>query len=237
LRLTRRTIGEDKIMCGRFTQTIDTAGIAEAFGVEEISGDLKPSYNIAPTQQVAVIISDGKRRLTQVRWGLVPAWAKDIAIGNKLINARAETITEKASFRTAFKKRRCLVVADGFYEWQKQGDGRRPVYIRLKSGQPFGMAGLYEVWRSPEGEEITSCAIVTTAANELMRPIHERMPVIIPKANEDLWLDPQVQEAEVLLNLLQPYSAAAMQAYPVSKRVNSPANNSPGCVKPVRQED
>src|ERR671939_1554785 len=130
-------------MCGRFTQTISAAGVAEAFGVEEVSGDLKPSYNIAPTQPVAVIISDSKKRLVEVRLGLVPSWAKDPAIGNQLINARAETITEKASFRNAFKKRRCLVVADGFYEWQRFGDGKRPMYIHLKSSQPFGLAGLY----------------------------------------------------------------------------------------------
>jgi putative SOS response-associated peptidase YedK len=223
-------------MCGRFTQTISAAGVAEAFGVEEVSGDLKPSYNIAPTQPVAVIISDDKKRLVQVRWGLVPSWAKDISIGNKLINARAETITEKASFRNAFKKRRCLVVADGFYEWQRFGDGKRPMYIRLQSAKPFGMAGLYEVWQSPEGEEITSCAIVTTEANALMKPIHERMPVIIPKENEDLWLDPKAQDTEVLRNLLRPYPAEAMQAHPVSKLVNSPGNNSPNCIKPVSLE-
>jgi putative SOS response-associated peptidase YedK len=224
-------------MCGRFTRATSAAGVAEAFGVEEISSDLKPSYNIAPTQSVAVIISDGKKRLTEVRWGLVPSWAKELAIGNKLINARAETITQKASFRSAFKKRRCLVVADGFYEWQKIGDGKRPVYIRLKSGKPFGMAGLYEMWRSPEGEEVTTCAIITTEANELMQPIHERMPVIIPKDSEDLWLDPQVQDSEVVLNLLKPYPAEEMEAYPISKRVNSPANNSPDCIKPVSRED
>ncbi|HJQ27659.1 MAG TPA: SOS response-associated peptidase [Blastocatellia bacterium] len=218
-------------MCGRFTRAISTAAVAEVFGVEEVASDLKASYNIAPTNQVAVIVSDGTKRLIQVRWGLVPSWAKDLAIGNKLINARAETITEKASFRTAFKKRRCLVVADGFYEWQQRGDGKRPVYIRLKSGKPFGMAGLYEVWRSPAGEDVTSCAIITTQANELMQPIHERMPVIIAKDIEDLWLDPTVQDVEVLLNLLTPYPAAEMEAYPVSKRVNSPGNNSPECIK------
>jgi putative SOS response-associated peptidase YedK len=223
-------------MCGRFTQTISAAGVAEAFGVEEISGALKPSYNIAPTQPVAVIISDDKKRLVQVRWGLVPSWSKDLSIGNKLINARAETITEKASFRNAFKKRRCLVVADGFYEWQKIGDGKRPMYIRLQSSKPFGMAGLYEVWRSPEGQEITSCAIVTTAANDLMKPIHERMPVIIPKENEDLWLDPKVQDTEVLRNLLQPYPAEEMKAFPVSRQVNAPGYNSPNCIEPISLE-
>lgn len=223
-------------MCGRFTRTGNPAAIAEAFGVDEISSDLQASYNIAPTQKVAVIVSDGKKQLIEVRWGLVPSWAKDPTIGNKMINARAETITQKASFKNAFKKRRCLVVADGFYEWQKVGDGKRPVYIRLKSGQPFGLAGLYETWRSPEGEDIMTCAIITTEANELMEPIHERMPVIIPKDNEDLWLDPQVQDETVLRELLTPYPADAMEAFPVSKRVNSPANNSAECIKPARPD-
>lgn len=223
-------------MCGRFTRAIDATEVAEAFGVDEIASELKPSYNIAPTQPVAVIVSDGKKRLIEVRWGLVPSWAKDLSVGNKMINARAETVTEKPSFRNAFKKRRCLVVADGFYEWQKVGDGKRPIYIRLKTGRPFGMAGLYETWHSPEGEEVKSCAIITTEANQLMQPIHDRMPVIIPKDNEDLWLDPSVQEATVLRELLQPYPASEMKAYPVSKRVNSPGNNSPDCLKPVPAE-
>jgi putative SOS response-associated peptidase YedK len=223
-------------MCGRFTRATNTASVAEAFGVDEISTDLEPSYNIAPTQPVAVVIRDGKKRLIEVRWGLVPSWAKDLAIGSKMINARAETITEKASFRNAFKKRRCLVVADGFYEWQKVGDGKRPVYIRLKSGKPFGMAGLYEVWHSPAGEEVMTCAIITTAPNELMRPIHERMPLIIAKDTEDLWLDPQVQDTAVLRELLQPYPASEMEAYPVSKRVNSPTENAPECIKPFKSE-
>ena len=218
-------------MCGRFTRSQSVPAIAEAFSVSEVSGDLAPSYNIAPTQQVAVIVSDGVRQLLAMRWGLVPSWAKDLSIGNKMINARAETITEKASYRGAFKKRRCLVVADGFYEWQKLGDGKRPMYIRLKSGKPFGFAGLYEMWNSPEGENITTCTIVTTEANELMQPIHDRMPVIIPKEREDYWLDPATADRDSLLRLLKPYSADKMEAYPVSKLVNSPQNNSPELIK------
>ncbi len=132
----------------------------------QVSCDLGPSYNVAPTQKVAVVITDGVKQLVPVRWGLVPSWAKEISIGSKMINARAETITEKASYRNAFKKRRCLVVADGFYEWQDLGGTKRPVYIRLKSGRPFGFAGLYQVWNSPEGEAIITCTIITTEANE-----------------------------------------------------------------------
>jgi putative SOS response-associated peptidase YedK len=216
-------------MCGRFTRSQSAQAIAEEFGAEQVSCDLGPSYNIAPTQKVAVIITDGVKQLVPVRWGLVPSWAKDLSIGSKMINARAETITEKASYRNAFKKRRCLVVADGFYEWQKAGDAKRPMYIRLKSGKPFGFAGLYEVWKSPEGEEITTCTIITTEANELMKPIHERMPVIIPREHQDSWLDPAI-EGRQLLDMLRPNPAGEMEAYPVSKSVNSPSNNSPKCI-------
>jgi putative SOS response-associated peptidase YedK len=218
-------------MCGRFTQTQSIPALAAAFGVAEVSGDLRQSYNIAPTQKVAVVITDSVKRLVPVRWGLVPSWAKDISIGNKMINARAETITEKPGYKNAFRKRRCLVVADGFYEWQNQGGAKRPVYIRLKSGGLFGFAGLYEVWTSPQGEDITTCTIITTEANELMQPIHHRMPVIIPKEREDQWLDPATKDPAGLLELLKPYPASAMEAYPVSRGVNSPRNNSPECIK------
>ncbi|HXG94001.1 MAG TPA: SOS response-associated peptidase [Blastocatellia bacterium] len=221
-------------MCGRFTQTQSIPKIAQEFNVAEVSCDLAPSYNIAPTQKVAVIITDGGKQLVPVRWGFVPSWAKDLSMGSKMINARAETITEKASYRNAFNKRRCLVVADGFYEWQDFGDTKRPVYIRLKSGRPFGFAGLYEVWKSPEGKEVTTCTIITTQANELMKPIHERMPVIISKQDEDMWLDPATDNQGLLLKLLKPYPAEEMEAYPVSKRVNSPKNNSAACIERLK---
>jgi putative SOS response-associated peptidase YedK len=221
-------------MCGRFTRSQSIQAVAEEFDVEEVSCDLGPSYNIAPTQKVAVVITDGVKQLVPVRWGLVPSWAKDLSVGNKMINARAETITEKASYRNAFKKRRCLVVADGFYEWQGQGVAKRPVYIHMKSGKPFGFAGLYEVWKSPEGEEIKTCAIITTEANELMKPIHDRMPVIIPRKHQDKWLDPKTEDHSYLLGMLKPNPADEMEAYPVSKRVNSPRNNSPECIKRLK---
>jgi putative SOS response-associated peptidase YedK len=220
-------------MCGRFTRAVSTEIIQKEFDVDEVSGDLGPSYNIAPTQEVAVIVSDGKKQLVKVRWGLVPSWAKDQSVGNKMINARAETVTEKASFKRAFKKRRCLVVADGFYEWQRVGETKRPMYIRLKSGKPFGFAGLYETWKSEQGEQVVTCAIITTGANDLMKPIHDRMPVIIPKENESLWLDPRTDDQDLLLEMLRPYPTDAMVAYPVSKRVNMPSNNSPECIKPI----
>ena len=223
-------------MCGRFTRSQNIPAIAKEFGVEQVSFDLGPSYNIAPTQKVGVVITDGVKQLVPMRWGLVPSWAKDPSIGNKMINARAETITEKASYRNAFKKRRCLVVADGFYEWQTIDGIKRPMYIRLKSGKPFGFGGLYEVWKSPEGEELTTCAIITTEPNELMSTIHQRMPVIIPGEDHDQWLDPKTDDRDRLLELLKPYPARDMEAYPVSKRVNSPGYNSPECIIRLRSE-
>ncbi|MCI0487152.1 MAG: SOS response-associated peptidase [Blastocatellia bacterium] len=218
-------------MCGRFVRESTIPDIAEAFGIENVSSDLEPSYNIAPTQMIAAIIDDGQKQLVEVRWGLIPSWAEDPAIGNRMINARAETVTEKASFKNAFKKRRCLIVADGFYEWKKEGDSKRPVFIRLKSRRPFGFAGLYENWTSPLGEQITSCAIITTEPNDLMRTIHQRMPVIVPKDKEDLWLAGG-DEADMLA-LLTPYSSEEMEAYGVSRKVNSPANDSPDCIRPT----
>lgn len=221
-------------MCGRFVRKTPVQAIAPLFGVEQIDTELEPSYNVAPSQQVLAVLDDGVRRLLQLHWGLVPFWAKDPAIGNRMINARAETVAEKPSFRDAFKKRRCLIVADGFYEWRKEGQSKIPVYVHLKSGQPFGFAGLYEHWRSPEGQELRSCTILTTEPNELMRPIHNRMPVILPQEHHALWLDPTVLEGERLLPLLRPYDTTAMAAYDVSRYVNPPQNNSPQCIEPLR---
>jgi putative SOS response-associated peptidase YedK len=219
-------------MCGRFTRTANVETIVEEFGVELIDASFEPSYNIAPTQNVAAIINDDQKRLVTMRWGLIPFWAKDEAIGNKLINARAETIQEKASFRTPFKRKRCLIVADGFYEWQKRGGEKQPFYIRLKSGKPFAFAGLYDVWESPD-QSVTSCTIITTEANELMQPLHERMPVMLSEKAGDFWIAPTQSEPQALLDLLKPYDAELMEAYAVSKGVNSPRNNSQNCVKPV----
>lgn len=207
--------------------------MAADFGVEEITDDLQPSFNVAPTQDVAVVVNTGAKRLTAMRWGLVPYWATDPAIGSKLINARAETLMTKAAFKDAFKRRRCLVVADGFFEWQKQGAAKTPLFIHLQSGRPFGFAGLYETWTPPLGERLVSCAIITTEPNELVRPIHDRMPVILPKEAEDFWLDSEVEDHARLLDLLKPYPAAQMAAYTVSRLVNSVKNDSPECIEPV----
>jgi putative SOS response-associated peptidase YedK len=221
-------------MCGRFVVFSSLEEIREAFAVQQVRYQVEPSYNVAPTQSVAVVVQrEGVNTLEKMRWGLIPAWAKDPAIGSRMINARAETVGEKPSFKRPLKDRRCLVVADGFYEWQKTGQAKIPMFIRLKSGQPFGFAGLYDVWTSPEGEAVASCTIITTSANDLMQPIHDRMPVILPKPQEATWLNPAIQRAADVLPLLVPYSAADMEAYPVSRLVNSPENNSPDCIRPV----
>jgi putative SOS response-associated peptidase YedK len=221
-------------MCGRFVLFSSLEEIREAFAVQQVRYQLEPSYNVAPTQSVAVVVQrEGVNTLERMRWGLIPAWAKDPAIGSRMINARAETVGEKPSFKRPLKDRRCLVVANGFYEWQKTGQAKIPMFIRLKSGQPFGFAGLYDVWTSPEGEAVASCTIITTSANDLMQPIHDRMPVILPRSQESTWLNPAIQSAADVLPLLVPYSAAEMEAYAVSRLVNSPENNSPDLIRAV----
>jgi putative SOS response-associated peptidase YedK len=221
-------------MCGRFTRTNSLEEILQEFEIAEVACDLGPSYNVAPTQPIAVIAEEGgARRLVTLRWGLIPSWAKDASIGNKLINARAETLSQKPSFRQAFKKRRCLIVADGFFEWQKRGATKVPLYIRLQSGKPFGFAGLYEYWTPPGGQPIGTCAIITTEANDRMRPIHHRMPVILPREHHALWLNPAVEDEALLLSLLEPFVDGDMETYEVSRLVNSPKNNSPTCIAPT----
>lgn len=223
-------------MCGRFTLTTTLGTVALRFkvrtGLEE--ADFSPRYNIAPTQTVIVVGDDGQRYLTRMRWGLIPSWAKDPAIGNRMINARAETVATKRAFRAALRKRRCLVVADGFYEWQKRDRTKQPFRIVLKSGEPFGFAGLWESWRSPEGEEIKRCTIITVDANELLRPIHDRMPVILTREAEAVWLDPTIQEPASLLPLLTPYPSDEMECFAVDTLVNNPAHETPECIAPKK---
>jgi putative SOS response-associated peptidase YedK len=218
-------------MCGRFTLVSPFVFITERFHAS-MSLDLRPRYNIAPGQNVLCVIGDGQNRLEFLRWGLIPSWAGDPSIGNRLINARAETLTERASFRNAFARRRCLVVADGFYEWRPAGKRKMPVYIFLKSRKPFGFAGLYEVWRAQDGEPIRTCTIITTAANERIRPIHDRMPAIMPEHAQDLWLAPGEGRREALLSLLKPYPADEMDAHDVSPAVNRADYDVPDCILP-----
>jgi len=223
-------------MCGRFERSSSVDVIIRDFRINKASLEVKPSYNIAPSQDVLIIrINDnGERQLEACKWGFLPFWAKDPAMAHKMINARAETIATKPAFRSAFKKHRCLVIADGFYEWQKKEKSKVPFYVHLKSGKPFGFAGLFSHWSlEKDAEGICTCTIVTTDANELLEPIHDRMPVIVPKDKEDLWLDPATQEQDALEKLLTPYPSEEMEVYEVSPRVNSPAYNSPDAMKPV----
>ncbi len=220
-------------MCGRYTLKTPIDVLAEYFEVGEYPSSLTPSYNIAPTQEVAAVVEeDEERKLEMFRWGLIPSWAKDPVIGNKMINARAETVSEKPSFRSAFKKRRCLIVADGFYEWQKTDNGKQPYHFKMRDSSPFAFAGLWETW-DKEGEKIRSCSIVTTDANDLMNEIHHRMPVILHPENYGAWLDQGFEEKEALTDLLRPYPSEEMKAYMVSRRVNKPANNEPSVIEPA----
>lgn len=220
-------------MCGRFTLAVPAEQVASQFQLPQVP-ELAPRYNIAPTQQVAAVrAGDAGRELAMLRWGLIPSWAKDASIGAKLINARSETAAEKPSFRSAMRQRRCLIPADGFYEWQAQAGGKQPFHITLADGRPFALAGLWEHWKSPDGTWLQSCTILTTAANELMRPLHDRMPVILHPEQYGLWLDPGLHDVGPLQELLVPYPAAEMAARPVSKAVNRVANDEPGLVAPV----
>ena len=219
-------------MCGRYTLKTPINVLAERFEIEEYPSSIAPNYNTAPTQEVAAVVEeDEKRKLEVFHWGLIPSWAKDPGIGNKMINARAETVSEKPSFRSAFKKRRCLILADGFYEWQKTDNGKQPYHIKMADGSPFAFAGLWEIWK--DEEEIRSCTIITTEANNLMDEIHHRMPVILHPEDYDVWLEPDFDEKELLTSLLKPYPADAMEAYPVSRRVNKPSNNEPSVLEPA----
>ena len=222
-------------MCGRYTLKAKGQTVADLFGLLE-EPDLEPRYNVAPTQQIPVVLEDvstNGRTLEMMHWGLIPSWAKDPSIGSRMINARAETVSEKPSYRSAFKRRRCLIVADGFYEWKKTADGKQPYYLRLESGDPFGFAGLWESLSMDGGEEMRSATIITTEPNGVAAEIHNRMPVILPPELYDTWLDPDNDDWEELLSMLAPYPAEEMETYPVSKRVNRPANDEPGVLEPV----
>jgi putative SOS response-associated peptidase YedK len=204
-------------MCGRFILLTDLSVIVESFRIGEVACEYRPGNNISPGQQIAAVLrKDDQNSLVDFRWGLIPSWAKDPSIGNKMFNARAETIAEKPSFREAFKRRRCLIVADGFYEWQKIGPIKKPLRFSLKSGEPFGLAGLYDTWISPEQKTVNTCTIITTEPNDLLRPIHDRMPVIVRKELEDFWIDPSTLSSRDLLSILKPYPAVDMDVSDVT---------------------
>ena len=215
-------------MCGRYSLATDIEDLADRFDFRATGLTYQMRFNLAPTQQVLTITNDGSENCAQLmKWGLIPFWAKDPHIGNRMINARAETLSEKPVFRQAFQRRRCLVIADGFYEWRKEGKSKTPLRIILKSGEPFAFAGLWENWKSPDGEPVQSCTIITTTPNGVMEPIHNRMPVILPREAEGTWLEPERVDPSTLHQLLVPYTAEAMEAYEVSQLVNSPKNDAP----------
>jgi len=220
-------------MCGRFTLHTPPEILREHFGLDAIPQFSVENYNITPSQDiVAVRETEGRRELVPLRWGLVPSWSRDARTGNRMINARAETVGVKPAYRTAFRRRRCLIPTDGFYEWRQTESGKQPYHIRMKDGGVFAFAGLWERWTGYD-ERIESCTILVTEANETIRPVHDRMPVIVSPEAYGQWLDPALTDDDRLTGLLRPYAASAMVAYPVTKRVNNPANNDAGCIEPL----
>jgi putative SOS response-associated peptidase YedK len=219
-------------MCGRFVLNVDPSTLQQAFQLDS-APVVEPRYNIAPTQMANVITNDHPRALSLLRWGLVPSWSKDLSIASKMINARSETVEEKPSFRTAFKRRRCLIPVAGFYEWKTDQSGKTPLYIQLKDSPVFALAGLWEIWHDPNGSELRTFTILTTAANEFMQQFHDRMPVILSPEDYSLWLDSDDVPPQALRDLMRQFDPAAMTAYEVSKMVNKPNNDSPECIVPI----
>ena len=220
-------------MCGRYALVANISELQERFGFVSEDASLEPRYNIAPTDPVLTVTNDGRRRGEMMRWGLVPSWAKDAKVGSRMINAVSETAAAKPAFRAAFRKRRCLVLASGFYEWRKDGRTRTPLYFSLKSGEPMAFAGLWELWKSPAGEWVRSCSILTTAANSFIEPVHNRMPVILSAETEALWLDPVTGDPETLQRLLIPAPSESLDFYAVSGEVNNVGNKGPECLAPA----
>lgn len=223
-------------MCGRYTITVSLEEMMMRYLIGTTNVPYhRPKYNVAPGQMVLAVISGGgANRLGELKWGLVPPWADDERIGSKMLNARAETAADKPAFRGALRRKRCLIPADGFYEWQKEpGGGKQPMRIVRKDRGLFSMAGLYETWVAPDGRRVNTCAILTTEPNELMAPIHNRMPVILRQEDEALWLDRSVQEPEAIRPLLVPYPADELEAYPVGKAVGSVKVDEPSCIEPL----
>jgi putative SOS response-associated peptidase YedK len=221
-------------MCGRFVLENTPEQIMKVYRLSSLP-DLSPRYNVAPGQQIAVVRqhNGGDRELAFLQWGLVPPWAKDPAIGYKMINARSETVQEKPSFKQALQARRCIIPVSGFYEWEKSGRDRIPHYIHLRGGDVMSLAGLWERWKSPEGVELQTCTILTTSANSLIKKLHDRMPVILHREEFGLWLNKDIDDVKQLAELFHPYPSDQLAEYVVAKEVNSPGNDSPRLIAPV----
>jgi len=220
-------------MCGRYTQTASPDDLIFRFGFSMQEIVLKPRYNLAPGQLAPVIVNEGSKTLVMMQWGLVPSWAKEPSIGYKMINARAETLAQKNSFKRLLPSRRCLIVADGFYEWAKLAKGKAPMRFLLKGGELFAFAGLWDRWKKPDGNELRTYTIITTQANELLKPVHDRMPVILTREAEEKWLDQEWKDSQKLGELLKPFAADQLESYYVSPMVNSPRNDLIECIQPV----
>jgi len=227
-------------MCGRYTLSSPSDDLALLFDLPELPL-VPPRYNLAPTQEAAVVrvpAPGQPRQLALLKWGLIPYWAKEASIGNRMINARAESAAEKPAYRWSFQKKRCLIPADGFYEWKKEGKAKQPYLIRRADKKPFAFAGLWSSWRDPDqgGKTVDTFTILTTGPNDLMRPLHDRMPVIVDRENFDLWLDPKMEDPARLQPLLVPHAPDGFEAFPVSRLVNSPTNDRPECIEPLVEE-
>lgn len=221
-------------MCGRFTIAFDEGNLKQRFDLEEIPFPFAQRYNVAPGQFIPAIIGDkGTRRIGQLRWGLVPSWAKDEKLAYSMINAKAETVREKPAFRNLFVRKRCIIPADSFFEWKQTDKGKQPMRIMMKDADIFAFAGLYDTWEAPNGEKISTCTIITTKPNEIVSDIHDRMPVILKREDEPIWLDRERFDADLLQSLLIPFDATEMRAYPVSSIVGNAKNERPECIREI----
>lgn len=223
-------------MCGRFDLHSTTAIIAREFSTDSSFVEIEPRYNIAPSQHIVIIRRKGANVIDMCRWGFIPAWAKEEKTGYRMINARADSVQIKPAFKDAFRGQRCLIVADGFYEWKHVRGRKIPFYVRMKSRMPFGFAGLFNLWAPREGDSFCTSTIITTYANDLLSVVHDRMPAIIPPESYDVWLDADFADQQVLMGLLAPYPSDRMEMFEVSPRVNSPAYDSEDAIKPWRDD-
>ena len=220
-------------MCGRFNFLTHQEELRERFGIKRFEFEVNPRYNVAPSQKISTIIQGQETKLVGMRWGLIPFWAKEPKTKYSMINARVETLLEKRAYRVPIKKWRCLIPATGFYEWKKVGKVKTPMHIRFKSKELFAFAGIYNPWKSPSGKNVLSCSIITTTPNNVMKPIHNRMPVILRKKDEKTWINPELEDSKKLLSLMKPYLNRSLEAYEISSYVNKPGNEGPQCITPV----